>query len=228
MEPDPNTPDPRPHRPAPRPEGGPVAGAPAGPETFRASDADREGVAERLREALAEGRLDPAEHEERIDQLYRAKTIGQLAEITRDLPAAGDAGRPLSTPEAEQLAATGQGRENIVAVFGGADRKGRWLAEPRTNVSAMFGGVSLDFREAVLSQREVTVQCAVLFGGVDLIVPPGVRVVNNTTAIFGGTSLHGADSVVEPSAPVIRLTGTCLFGGIDVKVKPPKRKKKRG
>ncbi|GAA1104344.1 DUF1707 SHOCT-like domain-containing protein [Nocardiopsis composta] len=198
------------------------------PEKIRASDADRERVADRLREALAEGRLDQSEHEERLDELYRAKTIGELAEVTRDLPAPG-AGEPgpldLSSPEARQLAASGQGRENIVAVFGGADRKGRWLVEPRTNASTMFGGISLDLREAVLSQREVTIQCAVLCGGVDIIVPPGVRVVNNTTAIFGGTSLHGTDAVVDPNAPVVRLTGTCLFGGIDVKAKSPKRKK---
>ncbi|WP_017595382.1 DUF1707 SHOCT-like domain-containing protein [Nocardiopsis potens] len=200
------------------------------PEKMRASDADRERVADRLREALAEGRLDQAEHEERLDELYRAKTVGELALVTQDLPAAEPGGHgqepaSLSTDEARRLAASGQGRENIVAVFGGAERKGRWLVEPRTNASTMFGGISLDLREAVLSQREVTIQCAVLFGGVDIIVPPGVRVVNNTTAIFGGTSLHGTDAVVDPNAPVVRLTGTCLFGGIDAKAKSPKRKK---
>src|SRR5690606_23189227 len=63
------------------------------PEKIRASDADRERVADRLREALAEGRLDQSEHEERLDELYRAKTIGELAEVTRDLPAPG-AGEP--------------------------------------------------------------------------------------------------------------------------------------
>lgn len=198
------------------------------PEKMRASDADRERVADRLREALAEGRLDAAEHTERLDALYRAKTVGELAETVRDLPppADGPEAPVFSSPEAERLASASQGRENIVAVFGGAERKGRWLVEPRTNVSAMFGGVGLDFREAVLTRREVTVQCAVLCGGLDITVPPGVRVVNSTTSIFGGTSLHGTDAVTDPNAPVIRLTGTCMFGGIDVKAKKPKRKKK--
>ncbi len=208
------------------------------PEHIRASDADRDQVAERLREALAEGRLTPVEHEERLDTLYRAKTIGELAPIVSDLPSTGAPGpvpgyggtdRPdgmeILGSDARDLAGQSKGSENLVAVFGGAERRGRWLVEPRTNVSVLCGGVELDLREAVLSQREVTIQCAVLFGGVDIIVPPGVRVVNNTTAIFGGTSLHGTDAVVDPNAPVVRLTGTCLFGGIDVKAKSPKRKK---
>ena len=211
-------------------------GAAMEPDHVRASEADRERVAERLREALAEGRLSQEEHEERLDTLYRAKTIGELAPITHDLPVGGTSaveepgmpvGMTVSSEEARQLASESEGKENIVAVFGGAERKGRWLVEPRTNVSALFGGIDLDFREAVLTQREVTVQCAVIFGGVTIVVPHGVRVVNNTTAILGGATIRGADTVTDPNAPTIRLTGTCMLGGIDVKAKGPKRKKNK-
>ncbi|MDT0304755.1 DUF1707 SHOCT-like domain-containing protein [Streptomonospora wellingtoniae] len=205
------------------------------PEHIRASDADRDRVSERLREAVAEGRLTQAEHEERIDALYRAKTVGDLTEITRDLPLpseadlGGDRNSPMSaaTEEARRMATESTGRENIVAVFGGAERKGRWLVEPRTNISVLCGGVELDLREAVLSQREVTIQCAVILGGLEITVPHGVRVVNNTAGILGGTSMHGTDAVTDPNYPVIRLTGTCMLGGIEVKAKRPKRKRKK-
>ncbi|MFC7326222.1 DUF1707 SHOCT-like domain-containing protein [Marinactinospora rubrisoli] len=205
------------------------------PDHVRASDADRDRVTDRLREALAEGRLTPQEHEERLDAVYRAKTLGDLVPITSDLPAPGPqgtdtanrtAGMTVASDEARRLAAGSQGRENIVAVFGGADRGGRWLVEPRTNVSVLFGGVALDFREAVLTQREIIVQCAVLFGGLEMTVPHGVRVINGTTAIFGGTSTRGTDAVTDPNAPTIRLTGACLFGGIEVKAKAAKKKKR--
>lgn len=56
---------------------------------LRASDADRERVAEVLRDALAEGRLDMEEFQERLDATYQARTYGELAPITRDLPASG-------------------------------------------------------------------------------------------------------------------------------------------
>ncbi|MEU3020623.1 MULTISPECIES: DUF1707 domain-containing protein [unclassified Nocardiopsis] len=215
------------------------------PEHIRASDADRDQVAERLREALAEGRISPVEHEERLDTLYRAKTIGELAPITADLPSGASPGFP-GTPgfpgvassertdsgmeilgsEARDLAGQSKGSENLVAVFGGCERRGRWLVEPRTNVSVLCGGVELDLREAVLSQHEVTIQVAVIMGGLDITVPHGVRVINNTSAILGGTDLHGTDQVTDPNAPVVRLTGTCMLGGVDVKAKKVKKKRK--
>lgn len=210
------------------------------PEHIRASDADRDKVAERLREALAEGRLSPVEHEERLDTLYRAKTMGELGPIVEDLPVPGHgydyasmerrsdapSGMEILGSEARDLAGQSKGSENLVAVFGGCERKGRWLVEPRTNVSVLCGGVELDLREAVLSQHEVTIQVAVIMGGVDITVPHGVRVINNTSAILGGADMHGTDQVTDPNAPVVRLTGTCVLGGVDIKAKGPKRKKK--
>ena len=53
---------------------------------MRASDADREAVAERLRGAAAEGRLDADELEERLDVALRARTYGELDGLLRDLP----------------------------------------------------------------------------------------------------------------------------------------------
>jgi Flp pilus assembly protein TadB len=59
---------------------------------LRASDADREAVTERLREAAGEGRLEPDELEERVDRAPRARTYGELARLVADLP------RPPNTP----------------------------------------------------------------------------------------------------------------------------------
>jgi hypothetical protein len=57
--------------------------------TLRASDADRERVAERLRHATAEGRLRPEELEERLGAVFAARTYGELDELVADLPAPG-------------------------------------------------------------------------------------------------------------------------------------------
>ncbi|KIX70284.1 hypothetical protein SF12_21165, partial [Streptomyces sp. MBRL 601] len=64
---------------------------------LRASDADREKVAERLRDAMAEGRLDMDEFGERLDAVYRARTYAELEPLTRDLPATGT-GAPAARP----------------------------------------------------------------------------------------------------------------------------------
>jgi len=55
--------------------------------SLRASDADRDGVAERLRGAAVEGRLEPDELEERLHAALRARTYGDLHGLLTDLPA---------------------------------------------------------------------------------------------------------------------------------------------
>lgn len=62
--------------------------------SHRASDAEREAVADRLRAAAAEGRLDADELDERLGQAYGARTIGELAPLTADLPAVAPARAP--------------------------------------------------------------------------------------------------------------------------------------
>jgi hypothetical protein len=55
---------------------------------LRASDADRDAVAERLRQAAVEGRLEPDELEQRLHAALRARTYGELDRLLRDLPMA--------------------------------------------------------------------------------------------------------------------------------------------
>jgi Domain of unknown function (DUF1707)/Cell wall-active antibiotics response 4TMS YvqF len=187
-----------------------------GPARMRASDADRDRVADQLREALAEGRLTPDEHAERLDAVYAARTYAELAPIVRDLPATGGVRPPeTGTDLRDDLPAPHAGTPNIVAVLSGAQRRGRWLVEPRTNVVAVLGGVELDLRQAVLSQREVTINVVAIMGGVEITLPPGVHVIDSTTSVLGGTSVP--DGATPSDAPVIRLTGLTLLGGVNVK-----------
>jgi DUF1707 SHOCT-like domain/2TM domain len=76
----------------------------------RASDAEREATAERLRVAAGDGRLDPDELEERLEAAYGARTVGELEAVTRDLPAhAGPGAKPeraWATPEVRSKLAT--------------------------------------------------------------------------------------------------------------------------
>jgi hypothetical protein len=53
---------------------------------LRAADADRERTAERLRQSHADGRLDMAEFQHRLERCYQATTLGELAELVTDLP----------------------------------------------------------------------------------------------------------------------------------------------
>lgn len=62
-------------------------GPPRGQPTLRASDADRDQLADELRAHAVAGRIDTDELEERLQRAYAARTLGELDELRRDLPA---------------------------------------------------------------------------------------------------------------------------------------------
>jgi hypothetical protein len=74
---------------------------------LRAADADRSAVATVLGEHMAAGRLTVAEYEERLARAYAAKTYGELAELTADLPTGGAAPAPAVRPEGPAVHAGG-------------------------------------------------------------------------------------------------------------------------
>ena len=183
---------------------------------LRASDADREQAAAVLNTALAEGRLSVAEHSERLDGVYSAKTQAEIVPFVEDLPSANVAVSPARTTT---LAPAGPRPHLILAIFGGAVRKGRWQAEPKMTAITVFGGATLDFREADLPRPEVTLNCTSVFGGIDVIVPPDMRVIDSGFAVFGGRDVGMGNQEPDPRGPVLRLTGFTIFGGLSVRHK---------
>jgi uncharacterized protein DUF1707 len=63
--------------------------------SLRAADSDRDAVTERLRNAAAEGRLEPDELEDRVHTALRARTYGELDLVLADLPPARRRGAEL-------------------------------------------------------------------------------------------------------------------------------------
>ena len=191
---------------------------------LRASDADREQAADVLNAALTEGRLSVTEHSDRLDAVYEAKTHAEIAPLIEDLPGSIATQSP---PRRADLAPSTRRRQLVIAIFGGASRKGRWNVEPRMAAVTIFGGASLDFRDVQLPQREISLHCSSLFGGVDIVVPPEMRVIDSGIALFGGRDTDsGSAESNAPDAPVLRLTGLTLFGGLSLRHKQRKPKGK--
>jgi hypothetical protein len=188
---------------------------------LRASDADRDTAAAVINTALAEGRLTAEEHSERLDAIFSAKTHADLVPVLDDLPATRGLRQELASREpagADLDVAPGSRRGGrIIAIFSGVSRKGVWHPEPVMNMLAVFGGAELDFREAVLPGREIVLNATVVLGGIEIIVPPEMRVVDNGTAILGGREITGnAAEAASPDAPVLRIEGFCVLGGLEV------------
>jgi hypothetical protein len=195
---------------------------------MRASDADRDRVAEVLREAYAEGRLDAAEHTERIDAAYSAKTLGELAPLLADLPQRHMGPTPTPVPANGSPPVDYGPGSKVMAVFGEAKRTGRWVVPAETTAAAVFGEVTIDLREAILSQREVVIIANAVFGQVTVKVPHGVVVRDEGTAVFGSRSgsdrSRAGDVPLTPDSPVVIVRGVALFGEVSVRYpKPPSK-----
>lgn len=195
---------------------------------LRASDADRDHVAKLLGQALAEGRLEPEEHSERVEGVYAAKTLGQLRPYVADLPvsfappSASGASSPVLGGAGSTLANV-QTTDSVVAVFGEQKRRGRWLVRNGLDVKAIFGSIELDLTEAVLEQRELTITASSVFGEIKLIVPEGVMVVNEGFAFLGERNMSvSQETPYTAETPIVHVRGFTLFGNVEAK-RPKKR-----
>jgi hypothetical protein len=204
---------------------GPVAGG-----NLRASDADRDQVATVLSTAYAEGRLTREEHDERVDQLMAAKTFDDLIPITRDLVVVGSPPPLVAAPQSAShftIDATGQDLQpdKMIAIFGGVTRTGRWRVRKKIQAFALFGGMDLDLRDAVFEAPVVEIAGFWCFGGLDMKVPEGIDVRDQTAGIFGGTEVRDIGDPV-PGAPTLVIKGVALFGGVSVRGRKATKKPK--
>ena len=206
-----------------------MSGPPAVPDrgNLRASDADRERVANTLREAAGDGRLTMEELDERLDAVYAAKTYAELEPITRDLPATGTA----HTPVPAQSSAVQDSRiggvptsEGAFAILGGFSRKGDWVVPKDFTAFALMGGGEIDFREARFAEPVVTIHVIAIMGGIEITVPEDVTVRVTGIGIMGGFD-HGATGTGAPGEPTIVINGLALMGGVEVRRRPLKKSK---
>ena len=202
---------------------------------LRASDADRERVAEILRDAVAEGRLAMEEFDERLEATYRARTYGELEPLTADLPAAAAAPAPLSLRKdtaaaagwSERIVSHTDGSAAGIGILGGFQRKGRWTIGRRFTAVCLMGGGELDLREANFAGPEVVISCWALMGGVSIVVPPGVEVDVRGLGIMGGFDAQEDGVPGEPGAPWVIVKGLALMGGVAVERKLLKEERRR-
>lgn len=206
-----------------------MSSPPAVPDrgNLRASDADRERVAEILRQAAGDGRLTLEELDERLDDVYKAKTYAELEPITHDLPQAGAAHVPAPAPAAAANPRRFGGQPSsstAVAIMGGFERNGDWVVPKEFSCVAFMGGGELDMREARFEESTVKINIVAIMGGVEITVPDDATVQVHGVGIMGGFD-HRASGDGQPGGPTIVVTGLALMGGVEIKRKRPRKDK---
>ncbi len=196
------------------------------PAQLRVSDDDRHKVAEILREAAGEGRLDLDELDERLEATYAAKTYADLVPITVDLPVHEAA--TASVPRREVMPASTTHNSSI-AVMGECVRRGAWLVPARHTAFSLMGSVTLDLRGATFAQPDITITANAIMAEVKVIVDAGTNAVVSGVPIMG--EFHQSSDKVAPAlrpdSPVVRVKGVALMGSVSVQRLPspgtPKR-----
>jgi DUF1707 SHOCT-like domain/Cell wall-active antibiotics response LiaF, C-terminal len=190
------------------------------PQKMRASDADRERVANVLREAAGDGRLTMDELDQRLDAVYAAKTYAELEPITHDLPDAGAAYVPSPSPTRDPTRYGGEPTSHgAVAILGGFTRRGDWVVPKEFTAFMLMGGGEIDLREARFSEREVSIHIVAIMGGCEVIVPEDATVRVTGIGIMGAFD-HTGSGTGSPDGPVITVNGVAIMGGVDVKRRP--------
>jgi hypothetical protein len=166
-----------------------------------------------LGEALADGRISPDEHSQRLSAALSARTLGELAGLTTDLAA----------PEHQPVQL--DGGQPLAALFTTAERSGRWVVPATLTCVAAFGEVVLDLREALLQDRHIVLSVYALFGRVRIVVPSGVEVVMNGTEILGRQRGGTARRLPTSSeVPVIEVRGYLAASEVLARTPPRPRR----
>jgi hypothetical protein len=191
-------------------------------------------IAEAVRQAAGDGRLTLDELGERLDAVYAARTYRDLEPIVVDLPGAHlplprPPAAPSTWPTSTPVPLGGLDRvggsssvQNAVAIFGETTRRGAWVVPADLASIAVFGSVELDLREARLAAPRVQIQANAVFGSVVVHVPEDITVSSEGTPVFGEYS--GPHEEATADRPHVTVTGLALFGSVEVKRKPLKRR----
>jgi Domain of unknown function (DUF1707) len=191
---------------------------------LRASDADRDRVIELLRAAVTDGRLVPAEFDERVEAALAARTVDALAPLTADLIAAPGSGGALAVPRAATPAEPAVELVTIKAKHGPVRREGRWTLPRRLALRTAWCGVLLDLTSAVRSGPELVIEMRVRGGGVELVLAPGMVVDANELRVKHGALAISPDAGDDtPETLRIRLVGKMKHGGISARWVTPRR-----
>ncbi|MDQ3696671.1 MAG: cell wall-active antibiotics response protein [Gemmatimonadota bacterium] len=194
-----------------------VARQPFGPSFEEA----RSAVIRQLGAYYAADRMPIDELERRIELAQRATASAELHALVADIPG----GEIAPVRERQDLIVSTDEvprRKAIVAIMGGVSRRGTWTVPQRCWAVALMGAIELDLREARLSPGTTNIRAFAMMGAVVVYVPPGVRVETDGLAIMGGfeDQLHQPASGNQ-DAPLIRVTGLALMGGVEVRVLLP-------
>ena len=186
----------------------------------------REQKISELSQLFANDDLSLDELERRIERVYKAASVSELDAITSDLraPVPATAPRADASSIAPVYAASNLPTRGtrILAIMSESKRTGRWLVPPRVEVVSFMADTKIDLTSAVLPPGGAEFHVRSIWAACKIIVPPGMRVINEMHAIMASVESKAEEMDPEGTihrGPTLRLTGTALMAEVKVLVR---------
>jgi len=166
--------------------------------------------------------------ERRIERVYKAASVAELEDITADLRRATTSNAPLPVGKSSSKKVAGRKYElasaRLLSLMSSTRRVGRWAVPQRLDVVAIMSDTKIDFTHAAMPGGMVDVHIRAIMASCKLVVPPNVRVINETHSVMSNVRSR-ADELLPDGAlttldsPVIRLTGLALMSDVRIVVR---------
>jgi len=181
----------------------------------------RERVIAELQEHFAHDALDVDEFERRVTLAHTSESSVEIACLTADLPPLATAPAPAQT-KALVPADEVKPVQTIRGLMGNTERRGAWAVPRRIHVRATMGSIVLDFRDARMPSGAVEIDLRAVMGSAEIIVPPGLAVETEGSAIMGSFEhVDRAPAHPDPDAPLLRVHGLAFMGSVEIKMRLP-------
>ena len=109
----------------------------------------------------------------------------------------------------------GGDRVSETVVFWGIDKNMDSKAFKGGDITVAFGGAKLDLRDSIIDKGGAKLVLNAAFGGIEVLLPKDCNVVSDGVGILGGWD--NKFNQREAKGPKLEITGTAIFGGIEVK-----------
>lgn len=177
----------------------------------------RERVIQTLTEAFANDVLTVAELEERLEKAYRAGTAEEALALIAGLSqkSSPNSGALVGASDPEMMVAH---RERFLSIMSSQNRRGVWTVPRQMDIVGVFSDTTIDLTQATLPRDIIDLHVNIVFASMTIVVPPGFYVANRVGAFAANVESEPALELapMKPGSPVVRITGNCVFGNLEI------------
>jgi hypothetical protein len=176
----------------------------------------RESAIQHISDRFVADLLTIEEFEDNLARVHAATTVADVEALVAELaplPTGATSTVLAPLPVNSALAVS---TKRIRSILGSVERRGTWAVPARMQVSATFGNVELDFRDARFTAKVTELNARVVFGNLEIIVPPQLAVDCEGSSVLGNFEGRGTAAVSDPERPLLRICGVAVLGNIEV------------